>query len=195
MAPAAFWSILLLPGAPRALRSLLCRFCLSWRWLLLTCLFLPVYLLALSADVTKTQRHISRMLGAAERAAKVNSSIQNVSNGCRERGGKGVFVWDLGQPELSSNLLRLPCSLQKAGSPQVSHSCTLSSLPSIVQEVELMDPKESMCLEAEIQHVKLEDTADLYCDSKIKNVNPKCCNLGCHTFFSNLLFFQQTDLT
>ena len=81
MVPAYFWCVLLLHGAPRALRLPLCRFCVSWWWPLLTCLFLPVCLVAFSADVTKTQVHISRMLGAAERADKVNNSIQDTNMG------------------------------------------------------------------------------------------------------------------
>lgn len=112
MAPAVFWSILLLSGA---LRSPLCRFCLSWWWLLLTCLFLPVYLLAFSADVTKTQMHISRMLGAAERTYKVNSSIQDMSTGVQRKGREGSVhvrlgtTWTLFKSPMASLLLAKSC--------------------------------------------------------------------------------------
>lgn len=94
-------------------------------------------------------------------------------------------VWDnLNSLQISYGF---PAPCKKTVFTWISHSCILSSLLSIVQEVEQMDPKESMCLEGEVQHIKLEDTADHYCDSEIKNQNPKCCNLGCHTFFPNLL--------
>lgn len=165
MPPAAFWWFLLSHGAPHALRSPPCRFCVSWQWLLLTCLFSPVCLVAFSADTTKTEMHISRMLGAAERADKVNNGIQDTNVGVQREQREGSAHARLGTASTSlwiSCGCTFPC--KTLFFPHL-HSCILSPLPSIV-EVEPVAPKESSCFVAEVRYTKLEDA-----DLKLKKNN------------------------
>lgn len=92
--------------------------------------------------------------------------------GCRESGGKAVLMQDLGQPELlfespvDAHFFAKHCSSPALG------SCVLSPLPSIVQEMEPVGPKENTCLVVEVQCTKLKDT-DLYHGLKIKKLKPK----------------------
>lgn len=142
MAPAAFWRV---PSSSTALPTHsahpLCSFCVSRWWLLLTCLCLPVCLVAFSADVTKTQMHISRMLGAAERADNVNNSFQDVNMGVQREQREDTAHARLRQPEL---LLDSPVHahfLAKHHSPLALYSCIFYPLASIVQEVEPVEPR------------------------------------------------------
>lgn len=136
-APAAFWrALLLLHSTPHTPCSLLCRFCVSWWRLLLMCLFLPVCLVAFSADVTKTQMHISRTLGAAKRADNVSNSFQNMNMGVQRERWEDSAHARLRQPEL---LLDSPVHAHILAKQLALYSCI--PLAPIVQEVEPVEPR------------------------------------------------------
>lgn len=96
-APVAFWWVLLLG----ALCSSRCRFCVSWRWLLLTCLFSPVcHSGLLSWCNQNTSTHFQNAGNCWKSRLTQTKASRTQTWRDRVNRGKVALIQNLRQPEL-----------------------------------------------------------------------------------------------